>query len=444
MRDVIYSPTAARRSRSAARPSPTASSIVENGNALTFIGVDAQYFSAVLMPQGDAADNMDQSLPIRVGDVELGREKLTNTSFRITSIARELKPGAVADGPLRALRRPEAAGRCWPNTSWATSSTTAGSAGSPKPMLWTLHLFYAVIRNYGLAIILLDGAGAAVHVPLEPQAGPGRPEDAGAAAGDQEDPGEVQEGHGGADQGPAGAVPQAQLQSAERLPGAVHPVADLRRPVPLADGRRRAARRPAALRGGPLVLEPGGPRHALRLELAACRSSSTAASAWFGLGPYFNILPILTIALFILQQKMFMPPPTDEQSAMQQKMMKYMMIFMGFMFYKVASGLCIYFIASSLWGLAERKFLPKTAAAAAGREASPGPRNPGIGSAAFGRATTRIATEEKETAAGNRRLGKGEGGRRKAEAQRAGGEAARAVSTHSPRPDARLRFRKRR
>ena len=48
---------------------------------------------------------------------------------------------------------------------------------------------------------------------------------------------------------------------------------------------------------------------------------------------------------------------------MQQKVMQYMMIFMGVMFYKVASGLCLYFIATSLWGLAERKFLPKTGAA---------------------------------------------------------------------------------
>jgi YidC/Oxa1 family membrane protein insertase len=36
-----------------------------------------------------------------------------------------------------------------------------------------------------------------------------------------------------------------------------------------------------------------------------------------------------------------------------------MMIFMGLLFYKVPSGLCVYFVASSLWGLAERKFLPK-------------------------------------------------------------------------------------
>ena len=90
-----------------------------------------------------------------------------------------------------------------------------------------------------------------------------------------------------------------------------------------------------------------------------------------GLGPYLNILPIFTIVLFIVQQKMFMPPPTDEQSAMQQKVMKYMMVFMGLIFYKVASGLCLYFIASSLWGLAERKILPKTTAATADAADSP-------------------------------------------------------------------------
>ena len=39
--------------------------------------------------------------------------------------------------------------------------------------------------------------------------------------------------------------------------------------------------------------------------------------------------------------------------------MTFMMVFMGFMFFKVPSGLCIYFIISSLWGLLERKMLPK-------------------------------------------------------------------------------------
>jgi YidC/Oxa1 family membrane protein insertase len=44
---------------------------------------------------------------------------------------------------------------------------------------------------------------------------------------------------------------------------------------------------------------------------------------------------------------------------MAQRMMKFMFLFMGFMFFRVASGLCIYFIASSTWGILERKLLPK-------------------------------------------------------------------------------------
>ena len=77
------------------------------------------------------------------------------------------------------------------------------------------------------------------------------------------------------------------------------------------------------------------------------------------LGPYLNILPVIAVVLMMIQQMQTMPPPTDEQQAMQQKMLKFMSIFFGIMFYKVAAGLCVYFIASSLWGMAERKLLPK-------------------------------------------------------------------------------------
>ena len=77
------------------------------------------------------------------------------------------------------------------------------------------------------------------------------------------------------------------------------------------------------------------------------------------LGPYLNLLPIIAVVLMIGQQKMMTPPPQDEQQAMQQKVMKYMMAFFGLMFYKVAAGLCLYFIAGSIWGFTERKLLPK-------------------------------------------------------------------------------------
>jgi YidC/Oxa1 family membrane protein insertase len=91
------------------------------------------------------------------------------------------------------------------------------------------------------------------------------------------------------------------------------------------------------------------------------------------LGPYFNLLPVFAVALMIIQQKFLMPPATDEAQEMQQKMMKYMSIFFGILFYKVAAGLCIYFIVSSLWGIGERQLLPKAKLATAPAAPAGGP-----------------------------------------------------------------------
>ena len=52
-------------------------------------------------------------------------------------------------------------------------------------------------------------------------------------------------------------------------------------------------------------------------------------------------------------------------------MMKYMMVLIGYMFYTVPSGLCLYIIASSLWGITEKKLLPKTKPATAGAPTAP-------------------------------------------------------------------------
>jgi YidC/Oxa1 family membrane protein insertase len=79
----------------------------------------------------------------------------------------------------------------------------------------------------------------------------------------------------------------------------------------------------------------------------------------WAIGPYFNVLPIVVVILMLVQTKLFSPPPTTPEAEQQQKMMKFMMIFMAFMFYKVPSGLGIYFITSSLWQIGERLLLPK-------------------------------------------------------------------------------------
>ncbi len=139
------------------------------------------------------------------------------------------------------------------------------------------------------------------------------------------------------------------------------------------------------------------------------------------LGPYLNILPIIAVVLMLGQQKMMMPPPTDEQQAMQQKMMKYMMIFMGLMFYKVAAGLCIYFIATTLWGFAERKLLPKSKLPQLGGEL--------VGAAAT--ATAPASSEQITTSPRSAPAGAGStdimAGRRPGRNKRKGGERGRAA-----------------
>ena len=132
--------------------------------------------------------------------------------------------------------------------------------------------------------------------------------------------------------------------------------------LPIFYGLYKALNVDIALRGQPLI--PGmqwcsnlaAPDHLFYWKdwMPAALASETG---W--LGPYFNLLPILTMVLFIVQQKLFTPPPTDDQQKMMHKMMTFMMVFMGIMFFKVPAGLCIYFITSSLWGIIERKMLPK-------------------------------------------------------------------------------------
>ena len=68
----------------------------------------------------------------------------------------------------------------------------------------------------------------------------------------------------------------------------------------------------------------------------------------------FNLLPCISTGLMFIHQKLTMPPPTNEEQAQQQKMMGFMMIFMGAMFFRVPSGLCLYFIATNIWSMTER------------------------------------------------------------------------------------------
>jgi YidC/Oxa1 family membrane protein insertase len=72
----------------------------------------------------------------------------------------------------------------------------------------------------------------------------------------------------------------------------------------------------------------------------------------------FNLLPIIMVVMWILQQAT-MPKPTDPQSARMQKMMMFMPVMMGFFLYNYAAGLSLYMITQSTVGIIEQKVIKK-------------------------------------------------------------------------------------
>lgn len=77
-------------------------------------------------------------------------------------------------------------------------------------------------------------------------------------------------------------------------------------------------------------------------------------------GFVLNILPLFMVATFFIQQKMTVVPQTTPQQQQQQKMMSTLMpVFMGFVFYKMPSGLVLYFTLSTLLGIFDQYRIQK-------------------------------------------------------------------------------------
>jgi len=333
--------------------------------SITFIGVDAQYFSAVMIPtKANPADIwFAKSQPLRVGPVDAKLLKVTNTSCRVISNSHELQPGQQIAHRFTVFAGPKVPDLL-ANYQLDELVYYGWFTILAKPMVSILHVFNSVVFNYGLAIIMLTVLVRGCMFPLS------RKQALGAQKMQELQP----------------EIKKLQEKYKNDMEGRTKAQQDLFRKhnynplsgclvlffqLPIFIALYRALMVDIELRQAPLISQSvrwcsnlAAPDMLYRWEWMP--EFIRGGIGIFGLGPYFNLLPILTIGLFIMQQKMFMPPPTDEQSAMQQKMMKYMMVFMGLIFFKVASGLCIYFIASSLWGLAERKLLPKTTPAASG------------------------------------------------------------------------------
>ena len=338
---------------------------------LAFLGVDAQYFSAVMIPQKENPEEtwFSESQPLRVGAVDPDMGKMsTNTSCRLSSTVHTLEPdGQPLEHTYEVFLGPKKPKLLAKYDGLDGLLMYGWFWWIAIPMLHTLHFFHDfVVFNYGLAIILLTILVRSCMYPLSRKQAMNMQ----AMQKLQPELKKIHEKYKGKTQelweAQAALYRRHGTSQAKQMSGCL--VVFLQLPIFI--GLYRALMVDVELRGAPLISE----------SLRWCSNLAapdmlfdwsgfwiSVGWGWFNdgqgilaLGPYFNILPILTIVLFLIQQKMFMPPPADETAAMQQNVMKFMMIFMGLIFFKVASGLCIYFIASSIWGVAERKLLPKT------------------------------------------------------------------------------------
>lgn len=93
-----------------------------------------------------------------------------------------------------------------------------------------------------------------------------------------------------------------------------------------------------------------------------------------------NLLPFIYVVLTIVQQKL-QPKPTDPQMQQQMRMMTFMMVFFGFIFYSFPAGFLLYFIASAAISMVESRII-KRILAREGLTPLPAGASSGSGSAA--------------------------------------------------------------
>ncbi len=332
-----------------------------NARKLSYIGVDAQYFCVAYLPPGDQTSmttfrRAAADLVANPTEIKKHKERAVNVSFYLDSISQEVPPGASIRQELRMFagpKQPELLGR------YGISDFVYYGWFAPFAKLLgsLLHFLHNIVQNYAVAIVLLTLLVRGAMFPLSRKAA-------------------------------------INAQRMQELAPELKKIADQYKDD--MEGRLKAQRELQKRVGFnpmagclPMFLQLPifiGLYRALSVDIELRQEAVSSATQWASnlagpdmftfwgdwlwdylsgrgtgwLGPYFNILPVLVVVLFLTQQKLFMPPATDEQTRMTQKMMNVMTLMMGLFFFRVPAGLCLYFITSSLWGICERILVKKT------------------------------------------------------------------------------------
>ncbi len=332
--------------------------------SLSYIAVDAPYFTAAILPHDDDNDALSSlrsaaaysvtHTPDRIDKAQL---QATNTSFWFETEERVVPSGGEFSQRYQVF--------IGPKTHEALADHGLDQAIEygwfpwiAKPLSAILQFFHAIVGNYGLAIMMLTVLVRGSMFPL------GRKAAINAQRMQELQPEmkRVNELYKDDMEKRAKAMQEIYAKhNFKPLAGCLPMFIQL----PIFIGLYRCLSVDLSLRQQPLI--PGidwasnlaGPDQLLNWSQWSWMPEWIVGRGTGWLGPYFNILPMVTVLLFLLQQKMLMPKATDDQTRMTQNMMQIMTIFMGVMFFKVPSGLCIYFITSSVWSLVERKLVKR-------------------------------------------------------------------------------------
>lgn len=336
-----------------------------DNRSLTYAGIDAQYFAvALLPPEGtEHFTNLRRAAATVVADanaVPTHQERAVNVSFFVDSIAADVPPEASLRQTMRLFAGPKEP-EMLANLGLSELIEYGWFGKVSRFLGQILHGLNSMTGNYGIAIIMLTclvrfclfpvSRNAAVNAQRMQELAPELKRIAEKYKDDME-----------------GRM-RAQREFQKRvgfnpLAGCLPALLQL----PIFVGLYRTLSIDLELRQAPLVAAWSWASNLAGPDMLAYWGDwlwdylSGRGTGW--LGPFFNILPVFVVILFLIQQKMFMPPPTDEQTAMTQKIMTIMTMMMAVFFFRVPAGLCIYFITSSLWGIAERIIVKKTLPAA--------------------------------------------------------------------------------
>jgi len=307
-----------------------------------YVGLDTQYFAALVLPQ-DAANKQSSYVDFakpQVVEKNVALPNWSELSLQIHSVETTIPPESEIQHDYKLYFGPKRTALLAPLE--ATKAMDFGwFAVISNGMLWILNGFHGLGLPYGICIMLLTVLVRSCMFPISKK----QANNAKKMKDLQPKIAELKSKYGDDKQ----KIAQAQMELFAQhgfnpLAGCLPVFLQL----PIFVGLYQALSSSVDLRRAPFLWFD---------NLAAPDALFQLPMVLPVLGNEFNLLPIITTALFLVQQKMFMPPPTDEQSRMQAKMFFWMTLMMGFMFYHVPAGLCVYFIASSLWSMGERKLL---------------------------------------------------------------------------------------